>query len=145
LVSEALDRALPMLPHPQLLLLTKLAVPRSFEADAVIARQGGLDNGLIVILKGEVHVARDRIGHAPELITTLGPGDYVSELEMLELPPQRLSLRAQGPVDTLCIPLSGFGEYLNTHPASEKLLREAAGRKIRKYDPTGALLRERTP
>jgi len=145
LVHEALDRALPMLPHPQLLLLTRLAVPRSFEADAVIARQGGLDNGLIVILKGGVDVIRDRIGHAPEVITTLGSGDYVSELEMLTIPPLRLSLRAQGPVDTLCIPLSDFGEYLNTHPAGEKLLREAAARKIRKYDPTGALMREKTP
>jgi ABC-type lipoprotein export system ATPase subunit len=144
LVHEAIDRALPALPHPQLLLLSKLAVPRSFEGDAVIARQGGLDNGLIIILKGEVHVTRDRIGHAPEVITTMGPGDYVSELEMLELPPLRLSLRAEGPVDTLCVPLASFGEYLNTHPASEKYLREAAVQKIRKYDPTGALQREKT-
>jgi ABC-type lipoprotein export system ATPase subunit len=145
LVHEAIGRALPMLPHPQLLALTKLAVPRGFEADAVIARQGGLDNGLIVILNGEVQVTRDRIGHAPEVITTLSGGDYVSEMEMLELPPLRLSLRAQGPVETLCIPLAGFGDFLNTHPGSEKLLREAAVRKIRKYDPTGALMREKTP
>jgi ABC-type lipoprotein export system ATPase subunit len=145
LVHEAIDRALPALPHQQLLLLSKLAVPRSFEPDAVIARQGGLDNGLIIILEGKVHVTRDRIGHAPEVITTLGSGDYVSELEMLELPPSRLSLRAQGPVDTLCVPLASFGEYLNTHPASEKYLREAAVRKIRKFDPTGALRGEETP
>jgi ABC-type lipoprotein export system ATPase subunit len=145
LVHEAIARALPMLPHPQLLQLTKLAVPRSFEPGAVFARQGGLDNGLIIILKGEVHVTRDRIGHAPEVIAALGPGDYVSELEMLELPPLRLALRAQGPVDTLCIPLAGFGEYLNRNPASEKALREAAVRKIRRYDPTGALKGEGTP
>lgn len=143
LVHEAIDRALPMLPHPQLLLLTKLAVPRSFDPGAVIARQGGLDNGLIIILRGEVQVTRDRIGHAPDGIATLGPGDYVSELEMLELPSLRLSLRAQGPVDTLCVPLAGFGEYLNAHPASEKILRNAAVQKIQKYDPTGALLREK--
>jgi ABC-type lipoprotein export system ATPase subunit len=145
LVNEAVGRALPMLPHPQLLALTKLAVPRSFEPEAVIARQGGLDNGLIVLLAGEVRVTRDRIGHAPETIAVLGPGDYVSEMEMLELPPLRLSLRAQGPVETLCVPLAGFGEFLTNHPGSEKLLREAAVRKIRKYDPTGALQRERTP
>jgi ABC-type lipoprotein export system ATPase subunit len=145
LVHEAVDRALPALPHPQLLLLTKLATPRRFEADAVIARQGSLDNGLIIILEGEVHVTRERIGHAPEVIAALGPGDYVSELEMLELPPLRLSLRAQGVVDTLCVPLAGFGDYLNTHPASEKYFREAAVRKIRKYDPAGTLQREKTP
>ncbi len=145
LVNEAIDRALPMLPHPQLLLLTKLAVPRSFESGAVIARQGGLDNGLIVILRGEVQVTRDQIGHPPGVIATLGEGDYVSELEMLELPPQRLSLRALGPVDTLCVPLASFGEYLNAHPASEKILRNAAVQKIQKYDPTGALQREKTP
>jgi len=145
LVHEAIDRALPMLPHPQLLLLTKLAVPRSFEEGAVIARQGGLDNGLIIILKGEVQVTHDRIGHPSGVIATLGPGDYVSELEMLELPLLRLSLRAREPVDTLCIPLASFGEYLNSHPASEKILRSAAVQKIRKYDPTGALPREKTP
>jgi ABC-type lipoprotein export system ATPase subunit len=145
LVPEAVERALPMLPHPQLLMLAKLAVPRSFEPGAVFARQGGLDNGLIIILQGEVQVIRDQIGHPPGVIARLGPGDYVSELEMLELPPMRLSLRAQGPVDTLCIPLASFGEYLNTHPASEKVLRNAAVQKIQKYDPTGALRRERTP
>jgi len=145
LVHEAIDRALPMLPHPQLLLLTKLAVPRSFEPDAVIARQGGLDNGLIVILRGEVQVTRDHIGHPPVAIATLGPGDYVSELEMLELPPLRLSLRALGPVETLCVPLASFGDYLNNHPSSEKILRNAAAQKIQKYDPTGALQREKIP
>lgn len=145
LVHEAVDRALPMLPHPQLLFLTKLATTRRFSEGAVIARQGGLDNGLIIILKGEVLVTRDRIGHQPEVITTLGPGDYVSELEMLELPPLRLSLRAQGPVDTLCVPLASFGEYLNAHPASEKILRNEAVQKIQKYDPAGALKQEITP
>jgi CRP-like cAMP-binding protein len=100
---------------------------------------------LIIILKGEVQVTHDRIGHPSGVIATLGPGDYVSELEMLELPLLRLSLRAREPVDTLCIPLASFGEYLNSHPASEKILRSAAVQKIRKYDPTGALPREKTP
>jgi ABC-type lipoprotein export system ATPase subunit len=145
LLHEALYRALPMLPHPQLLELTKLAIPRSFDPGAVIARQGGLDNGLIVLLKGEVRVTRDQIGHPPEVLAALGPGDYISELEMLELPPLRLSLRAQGPVDTLCIPLASFGEFLADHPASEKILRNAAAAKIRKYDPTGAIRPEGTP
>jgi ABC-type lipoprotein export system ATPase subunit len=145
LIHEAIYRALPMLPHPQLLLLTKLAAPRAFAEGTVIARQGGLDNGLIILLKGEVQVTRDRIGHSPEVITTLGPGDYVSELEMLELPPLRLSLRAQSPVETLCIPLAGFGEFLNDHPASEKILRAAAVQKIQRFDPTGALAQERKP
>jgi hypothetical protein len=90
-----------------------------------------------------VRVTRDRIGHAPEGIATLGPGDYVSKLEMLELPSLSLSLHAQGPVDTLCVPLAGFGEYLIAHPASEKILRNAAVQKIQKYDPTGAHLREK--
>jgi CRP-like cAMP-binding protein len=144
LVNEAVGQALPMLPHPQLLLLSKMAVPRRFDPDAVIARQGGLDNGLIIFLRGEVQVTRDRIGRAPEVITTLGPGDYVSEMEMLELPPLRLSLRALGPVDTLCVSLAGFGEYLNVHPASEKLFREAAIRKIQKFHPTGPLRAEKT-
>ena len=144
LVPEAFDRALPMLPHPQLLQLARLAVPRSFEPGAVIARQGGLDNGLIILLRGEVQVTRDRIGHPPAEIATLSPGEYISELEMLALPPLRLSLRAQGPVDTLCIPIAAFGEYLNSHPASEKILRSAALEKIKKYDPTGVLAVEQT-
>jgi ABC-type lipoprotein export system ATPase subunit len=145
LVHEAVHRALPMLPNPQLLLLSKISVPRSFEPGMVFARQGGLDNGLIIILRGTVEVIRDQIGRPPGVITTLGPGDYVSELEMLELPPMRLSLRAQDRVDTLCVPLASFGEYLNAYPASEQILRRAAVEKIRKYDPAGAPGREQTP
>jgi ABC-type lipoprotein export system ATPase subunit len=145
LVHEAVHRALPMLPNPQLLLLSKISVPRSFEPGMVFARQGGLDNGLIIILRGTVEVIRDQIGRPPGVITTLGPGDYISELEMLELPPMRLSLRAQDRVDTLCVPLASFGEYLNAYPASEQILRRAAVEKIRKYDPAGAPGREQAP
>jgi putative ABC transport system ATP-binding protein len=144
LVHEALYRALPFLPHPQLLFLTKLATPRSFEEGAVIARQGGMDNGLLVILKGEILVTRDRMGQKPEVIATLGPGDFVSELDMLELPPLRLSLRSMQTVDSLCVPLASFGAYLNAHPDSEKLLRNAAAQKAQKYDPHGALKQEKS-
>ena len=145
LVHEAVHRALTMLPNPQLLLLSKLSVQRSFEPGMVFARQGGIDNGLIIILGGTVEVIRDQIGNPPGVITTLGPGDYVSELEMLELPPMRLSLRAQDRVDALCVPLASFGEYLNAHPAGEQILRRAAVEKIHKYSPAAAPGREETP
>jgi ABC-type lipoprotein export system ATPase subunit len=138
LVNEDIYHALSMLPHPHMLKLSKLVTPRAFPAGAAIARQGGVDNGLIIIRGGEVEVTRERVLRRPQVVTVLHRGDYVSELDMLELPLLGLSFRARTPVDTLCISLGAFGEFLNANPASEKALRQAAVHNVARYNPGGA-------
>lgn len=145
LVNEAVYQALHMLPHPQMLKLTKLATPRSFPAGTVIARQGGVDNGLVIIQRGEVQVTREVFFRSPQPVTMLRAGDFVSELDMLELPPLGLSFRAVSTVDTLCVSLNQFGEFLNANPVSDQALRQAAVQNIQKYSRSGKPVIEKKP
>jgi ABC-type lipoprotein export system ATPase subunit len=140
LVNEQIFHALPTLSHPQMLILTKLARPHRFESDVVIARQGGVDNGLIFVTSGRVDVIRDRFMRKQDVVTTLQAGDCFSELDLLEIPPTDLTFRSvNGPVDTLCISLDQFNQFLAANPKSEKILRDAAVANSARYNPSGKL------
>jgi ABC-type lipoprotein export system ATPase subunit len=143
LVNEYVYQALPMLSHPQMLKLTKLATPRTYDTDAVIARQGGTDNGLIIVTNGQVDVTRDRFIRKQEIVTTLRAGDYICEIDMLEIPPADLTFRTvNGPVDTLCVSLEQFNRFLAANPTSEKHLRHAAVANSARYNPSGTHKKE---
>jgi putative ABC transport system ATP-binding protein len=136
LVNEDIYHALPMLTHPQMLTITKLATVRQFSEGATIARQGGVDEGLIVISRGQVEVRRNRFLKQSEVITTLHTGEYVSELDMLEIPAMDLTFRAVGgPVEALCITLEQFSKLLSEQPAIEASLRQAAMKNRVRYTP----------
>jgi len=139
LVHEAVFHALPMLPHPQLLLLTKLATPRKYSQGSFLAQSGNVDSGLIIFLHGKVQVMQDRAGQIPKVISTLGPSDFITESEIQTLSSRCMTLRAQEPVETLCVPRASFGEYLSTHPSSELLLHNIAAQNMQKYSSLSAL------
>jgi ABC-type lipoprotein export system ATPase subunit len=136
LVNAHVYHALHSLTHPQMLTITKLAAVRHFAEGATIARQGGVDEGLIVITKGEVEVRRNRFLKQSEMITTLHPGEYVCELDMLEIPSLDLTFRAvKGPVDALCITLEQFSKLLAEQPTFETTLRQSALQNRDRYLP----------
>lgn len=137
LVHEAIYQALPMLPHPLMLKLTRLVTPRSYPAGVVIARQGGVDNGLIIVQSGEIEVTREASWRKTQVVTTLRAGDSVSELDMFELPPLGLSFRTLVPVQALCVSLGAFGEFLNGNPAGEQVLRQVARHNAVRYSAPG--------
>jgi ABC-type lipoprotein export system ATPase subunit len=144
LVNEQIFHALPSLPHPQMLKLTKLARPRHYDNGVVIARQGGADNGLIIVTRGRVDVTRERFMRKQEVVTTLHPGECVSELDMLEVPPADITFRTvDGPVEILCISLDQFNQFLAANPKSDKILRDAALANSARYNPSGARKKER--
>ncbi len=136
MVNEDIYHALPMLTHPQMLTITKLATVRQFSEGATIARQGGVDEGLIVFSRGQVEVRRNRFLKQSEIITTLHAGEYVSELDMLEIPAMDLTFRAVGgPVEALCITLEQFSKLISEQPAIESALRQAAMQNRVRYTP----------
>ena len=136
MVNEDVYHALPTLTHPQMLKLTKLVRVRQFATGATIARQGGVDEGLIIISKGKVEVRRNRFLKKDELVTTLHPGDCVTELDMLEIPTMDLSFQAvEGQVEALCISLEQFNKLLSEQPAVESTLRLNAMKNRNRFAP----------
>jgi putative ABC transport system ATP-binding protein len=136
LVNEDVYHALPHLSHPEMLALTKMVRVRQFAAGATIARQGGVDEGLIIISKGKVEVRRSRFLKHEEVITTLHAGDCITELDMLEIPSMDLTFQAvEGSVEALCISLEQFNKMLSEHPTIESALRLNAMKHRNRYTP----------
>jgi ABC-type lipoprotein export system ATPase subunit len=136
LVNEDVYHALPNLSHPEMLTISKLVTLRQFATGATIARQGGVDNGLIIISKGKVEVRRSRFLKHEELITTLQSGACISELDMLEIPSMDLTFQAiEGPVEALCISLEQFNKLLSGHPTIESALRLNAMKNKSRFTP----------
>jgi len=128
LVNEWVAQALPILTHPQMLKISKMVATRRFEPGATLARQGAMDAGLFVITKGKVEVLRQQRLRAPEVVTHLQPGDYFSDIEMLESQTCDLTFRAttDTPVETLCLTLGQFSQWLAENPSGDSALRKAA-------------------
>jgi ABC-type lipoprotein export system ATPase subunit len=128
LVDEHMARALGILPDHHLLKLGGMALPRSFEAGEMIARQGAFSDGLYVITRGQVDVLNKRRLRPPERVATLGEGEYLSTFDLLVDAASDLSFRAGtiGPVEVLCITLDAFDRYVGEHPSIEHALRKAA-------------------
>jgi ABC-type lipoprotein export system ATPase subunit len=128
LVNEWVTQALPMLNHPQMLKITKIAAIRRFEPGTTLARQGAMDAGLFVITQGRVEVLRQQRLRPPEVVGHLQAGDYFSDLEVLETQSCDLTFRAaaDNPVETLCLTLGQFSQWLAENPSGESALRHAA-------------------
>jgi putative ABC transport system ATP-binding protein len=138
LVHEAVYHAFPMLPHTQLLHLSKIATPRSYSEGETIIRSGSWTDGLMILLQGKIQIAQLEKGSAPKVLSMLGPGDSFTQLELSQQSARCLSLRALEQTETLCIPMDRFREYIKMNPASETLLDHAATQHIQKYELVGA-------
>ena len=60
---------------------------RHYEADEVIFREGDHGDEMLLIIRGEVNVSRERNGET-EYIRTYGPGNHVGELALLRRRPR---------------------------------------------------------
>jgi putative ABC transport system ATP-binding protein len=126
LVNERVVEALPMLTHSQMLQITKLLTTRHYDPGDVISRQSALDEGLYIVQSGQVCVLRQGRGKNAESVEMLEPGQYFSQLEMIETEDCDLTLQAAGAVETLCVTLGQFSQWLSQNPGAESILRQAA-------------------
>ncbi|MFZ6026335.1 MAG: ATP-binding cassette domain-containing protein [Chloroflexota bacterium] len=138
LVNEYVVQALPVLTHPQMLQIGKLAVPRRYEHGATIARQGAMDEGLYVLCSGQVEILRQGRRRGEEPIGVLVPGTYFSHLEMLETEDCDIVCRAQGPVEMLCVAQGLFSQWLSQNTTAEAALRQAARQRSQQLCPASS-------
>lgn len=115
--SEVLDR------------LAQVTGEFEFAADAPIAQQGQVGNGLYI-----VHSGGARIVAGSEELARIGPGDFFGELSVIDQQPRSASAYALG--DTVCLALASWDlmSVLEQDPhLAINLLKELAGR-LRRAD-----------
>jgi len=106
-ISWLSDLVLP--PHPVQLNLGggRGATQAHYEPGETIFEEGDSGDSLYMILSGQVQVTK-RIGEQPQIVRTLGPGEYFGEMALLGRHPRSAGTRALTALDLLVLPGSDF-------------------------------------
>jgi tetratricopeptide (TPR) repeat protein len=91
--------------------LYRISEDREFAGGQPMFEDGEMSEGLLAIVEGEVEIEKDG-----ELLTTLGPGDYLGEIGLLRDAPASADATAKEMVKALLLPRSSFNDYLYTRP-----------------------------
>ena len=106
------------------------AVEQSYQPGQEIMHQGDLGAGAFIIRSGRVEVVQEKDGKSTT-IATLGPGDVLGEMALLDEFPRSASVRAVEPTTALGIQRWHFKGILESHPALALALLPMLVRRIR--------------
>ena len=109
--------------------IAKATVELTLEEGKEFVTQGDVGREAFVIVEGTAEVVR-----GGEVIATLGPGDCVGELALLDHGPRTASVRAKTPLTVLVLGPREFSGLLDEVPAlTHKILASLASR-VRELD-----------
>lgn len=110
--------------------ISQLADEVDLRDGTVLARQGDLGHEFFLILEGHVRIERDG-----QLLTTLGPGDFLGEIALLQEGRRTATATAQGPVRVAVLTHQGFDSLLEAQPAISRSLLQALAARLRDLEP----------
>jgi CRP/FNR family transcriptional regulator, cyclic AMP receptor protein len=111
--------------------VAQVAVPRAFEAQEVIFREGDDSDTCYIVRSGHARAIRQ---HSDGRIITLarfGPGDIFGELAMFDDERRSATVEALDELRTVAIPGSAMRNLLARHPEIAVKLVIALGRRLR--------------
>ena len=111
--------------------LSSLMVPRSFKAGAAIVRENDQPAGFFVITSGKVEVVRGAAGDKPQVLATLGPGDFFGEMALFEGQARSATVRALEDTECLAMTAWDFRAELSTDAEIAMAVLETVVRRLR--------------
>ena len=111
--------------------LSSLMVPRSFKAGAEIVREHDRPAGFFVITSGKVEVIRGAAGDKPQMLATLGPGDFFGEMALFEGQARSATVRALEDTECLAMTAWDFRAELSTDAEIAMAVLETVVRRLR--------------
>ena len=135
--EEALARVdlFSTLDKKELQLLAKNCQERTYSAGTTIFSQGDTGVGLYIIKAGKVRVS---IAHNPdraeEEVGTLGAGDIVGEMALLDDWPRSATVTAVEETQTLVLPVWEFRGILRAHPDIALKMLAVLSRRLRRAE-----------
>lgn len=107
----------------------------SFEPGEMVFHEGDDKREMYVVLEGRIEVfklnQREKGPSQEVLLATLGRGDFLGEMSLLESQPRSASARAQTPVKLLAIQPGGFLLKIRRDPTFAFEIMQALSRRIR--------------
>jgi CRP-like cAMP-binding protein len=91
----------------------------------VLIHEGDLGRDFYVLVDGTVDVTK-----GGELVTSLGPGDFVGEIALLENSPRNATVTASAPVRALVVSGRDFWTLLDSAPTLQRTLLESLATRL---------------
>jgi ABC-type lipoprotein export system ATPase subunit len=144
LVNEWVAKAFPAIPHPRMLWLSHQLEPLSFDPGQPAGLQARTDAGLYLITNGRLEISLNHGHQADEPPIRLGPGDYLSKLELQTAGDLLSGLRAgsEEPLEVLALPSGGFERWMQEADRDRDRLKQAAEQRRYDWEQTDRLVRD---
>jgi CRP/FNR family transcriptional regulator, cyclic AMP receptor protein len=107
---------------------------RDFTPGQVLLRQGDTAAGLFIIVSGKVRVTQHQEGGAEHELNTLGPGDVLGEMALLDDLPRSATATAVEPTHVLMMPVWDFRATLREHPDIGVKLLSVLSQRLRRAE-----------
>lgn len=135
LVNETVARCLPKLDHRHLLEFTKLVEERTYQPnDTIIPRNMPVEH-FFMIRKGEVEVVLQDTKNGDMVISTLKPGEFFGEIELLGGGLSIANVRAglDEPVEVLVLPRDDFRRLIDQSPITTDALEKIVQQRLEEH------------
>lgn len=132
---EQLVRDLPLLarlPRDDRQALAGKARLRSYPSGTTIFREGEPGDSMHVIVEGRVSVSVSNGSGGEATIASVGPGDCVGELSLLDGRPRSAAAIAATTTKTMVVTRDSFVEWLSERPAAALALLETLSLRLRR-------------
>ena len=103
-------------------------------AGTTLTQQGHREGFFFIVLEGTVRIERDG-----RVVNTLGPGDYLGEIALLDGGPRTATAIAETPCRLLSMTYHMFHELLDAQPEIRASILEAVGQRLRQLDDAAAI------
>jgi CRP/FNR family transcriptional regulator, cyclic AMP receptor protein len=111
--------------------IAHVSVPRAFPKGARVFHEGDESDACYIIRSGEVRVTREHSDGRAIALATLGPGEIVGELAMLDGEVRSASVEALSDVDLLAVSARDMRGLLERNPDITAKLVVALTRRVR--------------
>jgi CRP-like cAMP-binding protein len=110
----------------------KLADEVDVPAGHTLMGEGATAQEFFVVIEGTLRVER-----GGTLLSTLGPGDFVGEIGLVDGGPRSATVTAESPSRLFVIGHREFHSLLETHPGVQMKVLQALAQRVRQLQPEG--------
>jgi CRP/FNR family transcriptional regulator, cyclic AMP receptor protein len=98
-----------------------------------LTREGQFGHEFFVIIAGRVRIER-----GGRTLSTLGPGDFLGEIALVDGRPRTATAIAEGPTRLLVLAHREFNSLLDRYPSIQLEVLHALARRVRHLEPDAA-------
>lgn len=96
----------------------------------VLVREGDRGNEFYVLLNGSVEIARGGVA-----LATLGPGDFLGEIALVDRGPRTATATATTAIRALVLGTREFHSLMDAHVSIRTCVLEALAQRVRRLEP----------